>query len=420
MAFNSSLGGLEPAFYLQDGFPQDFTPPPFIQSDFANGQGIYYRALNGNERSRSQQWNITVDRQLSPGFTVSLAYVGSHGTRIFSSNVPLNALDPKYLSLGDALYDEFQPGDTSLHGVPVPYDGWIEQMQSCPPSLAQALLPYPQYCSGLLAMNENEGKSTYHSFQAKVEKRLLPGLVPPRLLHPREDDDERHGQRPEGRHQLERGDRRHLAVRGGPQLGPGHRRHETHPLGGARLGHPRREGKEVRGQGRARRTRSSVAGSSPRSSGTRRASRSSSGPATATCPGEFRAGCIPSSTGNVFAQDMGSFDPNKGPLFNVNAFTPVDAFNFYWGNGPRISDIRGFSYKNQDLSLIKNTKLWKDVNLQLRVEAFNVWNWHNFTQLREHRQRLGFQHRHCRPDFGVWSGAVTPPRVIQLAARLEF
>ena len=34
VAFNSSLGGLEPAFYLQDGFPQDFTPPPFISSDY--------------------------------------------------------------------------------------------------------------------------------------------------------------------------------------------------------------------------------------------------------------------------------------------------------------------------------------------------------------------------------------------------
>ena len=40
VAFSSSLGGLEPAFFLHDGFPQDFTPPPFIQSDFRNGQGI--------------------------------------------------------------------------------------------------------------------------------------------------------------------------------------------------------------------------------------------------------------------------------------------------------------------------------------------------------------------------------------------
>ena len=73
-------------------------------------------------------------------------------------------------------------------------------------------------------------------------------------------------------------------------------------------------------------------------------------------PGQFRAGCIPSSTGDVFAQDKGSFDPNAGPLFNLNAFEPSDAFNFYYGRGPRVSEFRGFSYRNQDLALIKNTR----------------------------------------------------------------
>ena len=80
--------------YLQDGFPQDFMPPPFIQSDFRNGQDILYRPLDANERPRSQQWNLTVDREISKGFSVGLAYVGSRGSRLPSNNQPLNALDP--------------------------------------------------------------------------------------------------------------------------------------------------------------------------------------------------------------------------------------------------------------------------------------------------------------------------------------
>src|SRR5437762_1201809 len=100
-----------------------------------------------NERARSQQWNITVDRQIAQDFMVSLAYVGSHGSHMPSLNEPINVLDPKYLSLGSQLYDEFQPGQTSLHGVSQPYPGWRDQMSGCAPSLAQALLPYPQYCS---------------------------------------------------------------------------------------------------------------------------------------------------------------------------------------------------------------------------------------------------------------------------------
>ena len=50
-------------------------------------------------------------------------------------------------------------------------------------------------------------------------------------------------------------------------------------------------------------------------------------------PGAFRAGCIPAiiNPDAVFAQDKGSFDPGKGPLFNKDAFEPLSAFNFYYG-----------------------------------------------------------------------------------------
>ncbi len=152
---SSSLGGLEPAFLLEEGFPgSSFAPPPFIQSDYQNGQGINYRPLDANERPRSNQWNLTVDREIAKGFMVGLAYVGNRSTHLPSNNDALNALDPKLLSLGNQLYDEFQPGDTSLHGVPLPYAGWTEQMTGCAPSLAQALLPYPQYCGNLQGENE--------------------------------------------------------------------------------------------------------------------------------------------------------------------------------------------------------------------------------------------------------------------------
>ena len=76
--------------------------------------------------------------------SLSLAYVGSAGRRLPSSIVPLNAIDPSYLSLGDRLNDQFTPGMASLNGVPLPYPGWVEQMTGCAPSVAQALRPYPQ------------------------------------------------------------------------------------------------------------------------------------------------------------------------------------------------------------------------------------------------------------------------------------
>jgi hypothetical protein len=419
VAFSSSQGGLDPAFYLQDGFPQDFTPPPFIESGYNNGQDTYYRALDANERARSQQWSLSVDRRLSPGFTVSLAYVGTHATRLFSNNVPLNALDPKYLSLGAALYDEFQPGDTSLHGVPVPYAGWVEQMQSCAPSLAQALLPYPQYCSNLEAVNENQGTTTYHSLQAKVEKRLSAGsflLVSytlSRIYTSASDSVQKASDTWNG---------------AGGVISPYEQSRNwalaandvTHVLSAALVWDvPVGKGKKWVDKGGAA---NAILGGWTLSTIFRYSSGMPLYFRSSYCnvPGQFRVGCIPSSSGNIFAQDLGSFDPAKGPLFNVNAFQPSADFNFNYGTGPRITDVRTFSYRNQDLSLFKNTKLFKDVNLQLRIEAFNIWNWHNFTNSGNTGNGQAFNTDIASPDFGKWSGSVTAPRVIQVAARLEF
>ena len=85
-------------------------------------------------------------------------------------------MDPKHLSLGSQLCANFAPGQTSLNGIPAPYPGWAAQMTGCAPSVAQALLPYPQYCGSFSSINENAGSSTFHSFQAKLEKRFSAGI----------------------------------------------------------------------------------------------------------------------------------------------------------------------------------------------------------------------------------------------------
>ena len=107
--------------------------------------------------------------------SLSVAYVGNAGRRLPSSMDPLNAINPSYLSMGNALYDEFQPGMTSLDGVPLPYPGWVEQM-TCAPSVAQALRPFPQYCDSLQGLNESRGESKYNALQVKVEQRFSAGV----------------------------------------------------------------------------------------------------------------------------------------------------------------------------------------------------------------------------------------------------
>jgi hypothetical protein len=140
-------------------------------------------------------------------------------------------------------------------------------------------------------------------------------------------------------------------------------------------------------------------------------------------PGAFRSTCIPAiiNPGAVFAQDKGSYDPGKGPLFNKDAFEPVDAFNYYVGKGNRVEEsVRGFAYKNQDFTLMKNTRLRGGTNLQLRFEMFNMWNWHTFYGGDESFAGLAFNNDISSPDFGQWNGGVTAPRQMQLGIRFEF
>ena len=50
-SISSSLGGIQPAMYLNQGFPVgNFDPPPDIRSDYLNGQDILYRPIEANKR----------------------------------------------------------------------------------------------------------------------------------------------------------------------------------------------------------------------------------------------------------------------------------------------------------------------------------------------------------------------------------
>ena len=177
----TGLGELDPAFYWQDRYEHSpIRHSAFYRSELPEPPGApIYRPKDGNRLSYAQQWNFTVERQLTGNAMISLAYVGNKGTRLPSQISPLNALNPSLLrQYGSQLSEQFA-GDTPVAGVSAPYAGWAQQLNDaggCKPTVAQALLPFPQYCGGITGNNENLGSSTYHSFQLKVEKRYSNGL----------------------------------------------------------------------------------------------------------------------------------------------------------------------------------------------------------------------------------------------------
>ena len=177
---SSGVANVNPAFYLSGGFPSNHPSVPQFNGSQVNGQDSNaiapWRAAIGGRTPYAQQWNFTVEQQVLNGI-VSIAYTGNKGTRLYSSISPRNTLPLSLLpTLGQHLYDVFAPGQTMLDGVSAPYPGWSSQMKNCPADVAQALLPYPQFCSPLGLFTESDGWSNYDSLQVQAQKRYSNGL----------------------------------------------------------------------------------------------------------------------------------------------------------------------------------------------------------------------------------------------------
>jgi carboxypeptidase family protein len=405
--FSSTDDNLIAAFKLSNGPPQNFARPPFLDPGFLNGQfAPTYRPIDANRLPYSQQWNLTIEHQATNTLSVSAAYVGNKGTRLTSHINPINALDPSLLArYGSLLNEKFEPGQTSLHGVPIPYSGWVEQMSACDPTLAQALLPFPQYCGNIYAANENLGNSTYHSLQLKVEKQFSRGLwflssyTFSKMLT--NSDDHQVANRNLMISPFEQSRTKGLAYNDVP-----------HSLSIAMYYDlPFGRGKQFLNGGGVL---NQVVGGWRMSNILRFVSGTPFYFRSGNCnvPSQFAVACYPGIIpgANLWAQDKSDFDPNK-PLFNKTAFESADSFNFYYGSGSHITSLRGFGYKNHDFALSKDFRITERVSFQFRAEFFNLWNNHRFN---------GFDTDVNSGTFGLWNGTSTAPRNIQFAGRILF
>jgi hypothetical protein len=418
---STGLGGLTPAFLLQNGFPTNFVHPPVIQTTFDNGKNApYYLEVNGDHLSYSQQWNLAVQQQVTQNFSVEAMYLGNKGTRLTAATSGINALNPSFLSMGSHLRDVFTPGMTSLDGVNAPYAGWAAQMVSCQPTVAQALLRYPQYCGSITPVTEKDGNSTYHSLQIKAENRFAHGfyLLGSYTLSKTLDDtdDAQAGGSYAGPGELSPYERKRwkaLALTDIPNLATISLAYDL-PFGA---------GKRFVNTGGPL---SKVVGGW-RSSGIIRIQEgvpfAFSSTTFCNVPSQFSTTCIPPTPANPWAQGASSFNPAL-PLFNRAAFEPASDFNFYFGDGPRVSNVRAFGYHNLDFSLQKDTKITERVSLQIRFGAFNIFNFHIFSNngavIGGGGSPMPINTDISSPTFGMWTGGVTPPRNCQVGMKLIF
>jgi hypothetical protein len=159
-----TLDNIAPAFTLANGPRVE----PIPQTPAAGlGQGVFSvdRDLGSGY---VQQWNASLQRELTSNFAVEVAYVGSKITRVGVPDTNLNQLTVDQLAIGAPLLVRQQN----------PYFGIIPRSSSLgDPTipLAQLLKPYPQYTTVSLYRN-NVGTTIYHGFTAKIEQRFSRGL----------------------------------------------------------------------------------------------------------------------------------------------------------------------------------------------------------------------------------------------------
>jgi hypothetical protein len=117
----------------------------------------------------SQQWNFSVQQQLSGGFLLEVAYSANHGTHLLSGNYDLNQADP-------SLVRQFGIAGQLTNSVANPYAGKVPgTFGGATITQSQALRPYP-YLGSITVQAPHAGNSIYHSLLVSGEKRFSKGF----------------------------------------------------------------------------------------------------------------------------------------------------------------------------------------------------------------------------------------------------
>jgi hypothetical protein len=160
-----------PAFYLSNGFPSAVTQPlgASLGPAYLLGSSVTYDQTN-QATPMSQQFSLSLQKQLMGGFVVEIDYSGNRGTHLVAGSYNLNQLNPIYdTTLKTALQSS----------VPNPYYGIVPSSTSLGGATItrqQSLLPYPYYTS-ILVRNPHLGNSMYNGGILRVQKRLSKGFT---------------------------------------------------------------------------------------------------------------------------------------------------------------------------------------------------------------------------------------------------
>ena len=381
------------AFTLSNG-PSVAAIP--LTADAGLGQSVYTtdRKLGSGY---VQQWNLAVERTLSPHLSFEVNYVGSHVVHVGMPDQNLNQLTVAQLAQGTPL----------LAKIPNPYYGELPSSSSIGAesiTYAQSIKPYPRFLN-VASYRKNTGQTNYNAIEANLEERLWNGLsLMFSYTHSKLIDDASAVfsttvlSSPNSSSLIAADTyqpwlERDSSIGDMPNVFTAN---ATYKL-------PAGKGYRFASRGIARTLLDgwSLNGILLLQSGMPVA-------VTQATNNNSFAGFVlqrPNIVGEV------NLPPSKrtpAEFFNTAAFTTAPQFTL--GNASR-NPVRGPAYRDGDIALVKHTTIGDRANLELRAEVFNVTNTPSFAQP---NGSFG------SASFGSITATATDPRVIQLGARINY
>ncbi len=170
----NSTGSTTPGFGSWD--TQILPEPAFTPFSPSLGIGNFIDAFSPTDGIAPYviTWSIGVQRELPANILLSAHYTGNRGNFLPAQlNVP-DQMGAQYLTLGSTLGTLINSPQAIAAGITAPFPSFLATFGSSA-TVQQALRPYPQY-SYVFNNFDNSGSSLYNALQVQLEKRYTSGL----------------------------------------------------------------------------------------------------------------------------------------------------------------------------------------------------------------------------------------------------
>lgn len=159
------------------GWPANsITLPPQLSAGVENGGNPVGVTPKNYLPPRYQNWSVSFQRQLSQNMGIDIAYVGSHGSRLFDGRSSAGVFDNMNPASVLQQYGTDLTNSQFTSGGPNVIDGVKRPYPTFTGDLAQALRPWPQY-QIINWRFFSFGSSHYNALQVAFDRRMATGLL---------------------------------------------------------------------------------------------------------------------------------------------------------------------------------------------------------------------------------------------------